>query len=479
MANPAMCNFFGYSSFTEFKKLNIRDIYLNPEERKSFLGKLKKFGFINGFETRGKKKDGSLLYLRISASTVENKDGEIIFYDGILEDYTEKKLMERKLLKAKEEAENADRLKSAFLANMSHEVRTPMNGIMGFSNLLQKPDLTNELRIKYTNIIRNRGEDLLRIINDILDVSKLEVSQLKLYKKDFSLRSFMNQLYVVYKQKLIDLGKDDVKLELNNDYEDEDFILCEDETRINQILTNYIDNAIKFTESGSIEIGYEVQYNSIIQFYVKDTGIGVPEEMQKVIFERFRQYDESPTRIYGGNGLGLAICKGLAELMQGSVSVKSKEKKGSVFYFKLPANFHNKIQDNDMDAKQYKYNWRGKKILVVEDDEISSALIEEYFEATNATVKVAMDGYSALRTLKDDKNFNLVLLDIGLPDISGLVVVKQIKRFYPNIPVIAQTAYAMQDDELKCKDAGCDDYLQKPIVKELMLEKAGEYLNIN
>lgn len=476
LANPAMCSLFGYTSFEEFKNQNASEIYLHPEERISFINEIKNIGFVRGFETKGKKKDGTLLYFRESAHAIKNEKGEIIYLDGIVEDYTEKKVMEQNLIKAKEEAEKADHLKSAFLANMSHEVRTPMNGIMGFSNLLSQRGLSAELQEKYTKIIQSRGEDLLRIINDILDISKLEVSQLKLYNKKFSLNEFMEQLLEIYRQKLKILEKKDLEIRIKLENKDKQYILFGDETRIKQILTNFLDNALKFTEKGYIEFGCTVNENKKIHFYVKDTGIGIPIEMRNVIFQRFRQNDETLVRNYGGNGLGLAICKGLAELMNGEVGVISKEKVGSTFYLDLLPNFAD-LNDEIINTKNnIKHYWPNKKILIVEDDDIGSALIEEYFQNTKVFIKIAVDGYSALRMIKEDSDFDLVLLDIGLPDISGLEVAKRIKEINPELPIIAQTAFAMKEDELKCRNAGCDDYLYKPIKRKILLEKVSEYL---
>lgn len=478
LANPAMCRIFGYETFAEFQKKNASEIYLEPEERDSFINEINKFGFVKGYVNRGVKKDGSLLYFRESSHAVMNEQGDAIFYDGIVEDFTEKKIMERNLIKAKEEAEKADRLKSAFLANMSHEVRTPMNGIMGFSNLLSQPVISDELRIKYTKIIQSRGEDLLRIINDILDISKLEVNQLLLYEKEFSLNQLMLQLFEIYDHKLKVFEKKKVEVKLNIECKDKNHFILGDETRIKQILTNFIDNAFKFTHKGYIEIGCKLIDDSEIYFYVKDTGIGIKEEKHDIIFERFRQNDETSTRIYGGNGLGLAICKGLAELMNGEIGVISEENIGSTFYFKLPAHFIYEKKTNKRVINP-KYSWPKKKILLVEDDDISLALLEEYFLQTGAFVRGVGDGYSAIRMIKEENNFDVVLLDIGLPDISGLEVAKQIKQINPNLIIIAQTAFAMKEDELKCKNSGCDDYLRKPITKDILLKKLSEFLNKN
>ncbi len=477
LANPTMYKLFGYDSFEKFSKKNASEIYLNPKERIQFTSEINKGGFIKGYETKGVKKDGTIIYFRESAHAVKNEEGEIIYYDGILEDYTEKKMMEQNLIHAKEEAENADRLKSSFLANMSHEVRTPLNGIMGFSNLLGQPGLSEDLRFKYTKIIQSRGKDLLRIINDILDVSKLEVNQLKLYYKEFNVYSLLEQIHVIYKQKLEILERKELTLKLNIDDIDKNLFISGDETRIKQILTNFIDNSIKFTESGTIEYGCTLKNDSLLHFYVIDTGIGIPDEMQEIIFERFRQNDETATRNYGGNGLGLAICKGLAELMNGNVGVVSKEDEGSTFYFNLPAKFIGVLAEEEKEEKEINYNWPDKKILVVEDDDMSSALIEEYFSITKATIKIAIDGYSAIRILKEENNFDLIFLDIGLPDILGYEVAKQVKEFNAKIPIIAQTAYAMKDDKTKCKEAGCDDYLQKPITQKKLIKKAAKFLN--
>jgi signal transduction histidine kinase len=243
--------------------------------------------------------------------------------------------MEKDLIAAKEKAEESDRLKSAFLANMSHEIRTPLNSILGFSDLLTAPDLDTESRRDFANLINSSGNNLLSIINDILDISKIEAGQITLIKNKFSVYNLISEIQKEYSYRANAKG---IKLILKPRIETQELIILSDESRIKQVLINFVGNALKFTDSGCIEIGVDVISNNI-QFYVKDTGIGIPKDYHDKIFDRFRQVEAAQTRKYGGNGLGLAITKNLAELLGGRIWLESESNAGSTFYFALPADF--------------------------------------------------------------------------------------------------------------------------------------------
>ena len=283
-------------------------------------------------ELLNRKKNGELFWEWATMAAIKNENGIITNYLAIKEDISQRKQMEADLIIAKEKAEEGDRLKSAFLANMSHEIRTPLNSIIGFSELLADVFFDEEQKTEFIQHIIFNGNHLLSIISDIMDISKLESGEVKIYKKPIVAGKFISGLK---KQFDIQFDKTELELELNIPLADEEILIFADADRLHQIFNNLISNAIKFTTKGSVQIGYQPM-DEMIQFHVKDTGIGIPPEFHDKIFERFRQVETSKARTYGGNGLGLAITKNLVELMGGRIWLESEPGKGSTFYFTLP-----------------------------------------------------------------------------------------------------------------------------------------------
>jgi hypothetical protein len=286
-------------------------------------------------EHQNRTKNNEIYWESVQISPIKNQEGKITNFVVLSENISERKKMEKDLIAAKEKAEESDRLKSAFLANMSHEIRTPLNSILGFSDLLTAPDLDTESRRDFANLINSSGNNLLSIINDILDISKIEAGQITLIKNKFSVYNLISEIQKEYSYRANAKG---IKLILKPRIETQELIILSDESRIKQVLINFVGNALKFTDSGCIEIGVDVISNNI-QFYVKDTGIGIPKDYHDKIFDRFRQVEAAQTRKYGGNGLGLAITKNLAELLGGRIWLESESNAGSTFYFALPADF--------------------------------------------------------------------------------------------------------------------------------------------
>ena len=383
------------------------------------------------------------------------------------------------LMEAKEQAEESDRLKSAFLANMSHEIRTPMNGILGFTQLMLSRISPVDEQKYYLDIIYDRGNHLLQIINDIIDISKIEANQLKIERKLFNLNDLIYELYHSYEVELENKDDNNIQLDLFLGFSKENSYIYSDKIRLRQILTNLIGNAFKFTEKGKISFGYEQKDEETLLFFVKDTGIGIPKEKQKHIFDRFRQAEEgNTTRNYEGTGLGLSISRNLVHLLNGEIWLNSEDGKGSAFYFTLP--FEKGVQHhsstNTEKPENHDYNWHNKKILVVEDDPVSQSYLKEILDQTGAEIFLAANGSEAFRIFSRNKDFSMILMDIKLPDKSGHQVTKEIREARSDVPIIAQTAYAMQEDREKSLEAGCTDYITKPIDPKTLLAVMNKYL---
>lgn len=387
--------------------------------------------------------------------------------------------VEENLKNAKEKAEEADRLKSAFLANMSHEIRTPMNAIMGFSQLLDSDQVTPDNRRKFTRTIRQRTEDLLHIINDILDISKLESGTLIISEYPGQVMDLLEEMRDFFRSRNEILTGRNVSFNIKSSLNAEQNRVLADFQRLRQVLMNLVDNACKFTQKGFIEIGCFLADESTLQFYVKDTGTGIPEKDQKVIFERFRQAEsESKKNRQSGTGLGLSISKGIVELMHGLIWVDSMEGSGSTFHFTIP--YHPLQEEHKPHVKnKTSFSWENKTILLVEDIGYNADYIAEVLSDTGASLLVAKDGTSALELFFIHTEINLILLDIRLPDMSGYDLARKILSRRPEMKIIAQTAYAGNEDKQKCLDAGCKAFLTKPIHEKRLLETIDQYLKTN
>ena len=420
-------------------------------------------------------KNDERIWIELTTSPVV-KDGMVVGIQGVARNISQRIEFEENLKKAKEKAEDADRLKSAFLANMSHEIRTPMNAILGFSRLLNNPAISKEQQNEYVEIINSRGNHLLQVINDIIDLSKIDSSQLNLEIREFNLNHFLNEIYSNFLQKIQEEHGNAVDFKLEKGLIDPEATIELDKTRLEQVLSYILVNAMKYTKNGLIKLGYEIDENhDNLIFFIQDTGVGIPKDKQDVIFERFRQSDDSTTREYGGTGLGLSISKGLIELMGGKIWLKSEPGKGTVFYFSLPYNTSiettNSYENKNKSKPYMKYDWSEKKILIVEDDPLSSKFLETILEDTNATILLAKDGQEAIDKSKQTEDLALILMDIQLPGMSGNEATKEIREIRPDLPIIAQTAHAMAEDKNRSLDAGCDDYITKPLNMDLLLDK--------
>lgn len=424
-------------------------------------------------EICNKRKDGSLVWENVLISPMVNDLNEITNFIKISEDITEKKRIYEEIIQAKQKAEESERLKTAFLQNMSHEIRTPLNGVIGFSNLLSTKDLSKTEISEYSSIIQTSAKRLLEIVNNILDISKIETGQIKIAQGEFSINTLIRNIY-----SLFSLTAKEKELEFNYSLalDDNSSVIYSDETKIHQILSNLVNNALKFTKTGSVNFGYNVEDENLI-FYVKDTGIGIPEDMQTKIFERFIQADMSLTRNFEGAGLGLAICQGLANLLGGKIWLDSEIGKGSTFYFSIPFN-QIKNQGNLYSEKEEKIEMlTNKKILIVEDDFTSYLYLRILLDDIGVPTLYASDGTEALEIIKNNNDIALILMDIRMPKMNGIDASKEIKSIYPDLPIIAQTAYAYSEEKEKVLALGCDDYLSKPIDKNLLYKTIKKYIN--
>ncbi len=410
---------------------------------------------------------------------IKDDENKVVGIIGIGHDITELLKTQNELERAKTQAENADNLKSAFLANMSHEIRTPMNGIIGFADVLQSEALSKEESKRYLSIIKKNGLHLLGLINDIIDISKIESNQVKIAKKEFYLNNLLFELHSFFSNDAKIKHTNDVKLNVHYGLPDEESIIYSDEARIRQVLTNLIGNAIKFTEKGSVEFGYIIRPDEkYLKFYVKDTGIGIPNDKQGIIFSRFRQVDDSSSRKYGGTGLGLAISKGLVDLLGGEIWFESNDNKGSKFYFTIPyvsvLSIQSKIITSEQDISN-NYNWQGKKILIVEDDESSFVFLKHLFNKTNITILYATNGSIAIKLYQEYPDIDLILMDLNLPEVSGYDATIKIKKINPALPIIALTAFNSEETEEECQKIGFDKFLTKPYNEEIILKTVNDF----
>ncbi|MBK7212131.1 MAG: response regulator [Bacteroidales bacterium] len=377
-------------------------------------------------------------------------------------DIDNEKRMEINLLKEKEKAEVSDKLKSAFLANMSHEIRTPMNSILGYSELLSDKDITEEERTRFSSIISNSSNQLMQLINDIIDISKLEAHQLKVFMSDCNLNEICRNCYYSFINSELLKTKPNVKLILNLPDKYATVKTVSDPNRLQQVIMNLINNAIKFTENGAIEFGYElIDENEVpkLKFFVKDSGIGIPPEKFDLIFERFRQATDDGS--HKGTGLGLSISKGIIELLNGNIGVESTPGKGATFSFIIPY-----TEPKDVVKTSEHHNLQldlaNKLIVIAEDDPYSYLYVKQILKSAKAELVHVNDGLQ-LMDLLEKRIPDLILLDINMPIKNGYDCLREIRLMRIQTKIIVQTAYAMSDERERIMHAGADSYISKPI----------------
>jgi PAS domain S-box-containing protein len=425
--------------------------------------------------------NNEIKYVNERCNSDFDKKGNALRSIGTVADITENIMFQNELQEAKEKAEESDRLKIEFINNMSHEIRTPMNGILGFSGFLDDPNLTDTKRKQYTNIIKSSGNQLMQIIDDILEISKLGTRQVKIDEKEVCINDLLLELFLIFD---IKAKENKIPMYLKKELSDKESTILTDKTKLIKILSNLLENALKFTREGFIELGYQLKTDSEpveLAIYVKDTGIGIKKENQETVFIKFSQEEKSASRNVGGLGLGLSIANENTTLLGGNITLQSEKGKGSTFFVTIPYKPVNaKINNSNADKtttieKQDKYT-----ILIVEDEEVNHLYLEtllEYCEINFKTIH-AKHGKEAVEMCKENSEIDFVLMDMKMPIMTGFEATKLIKVFRPNLPIVAQTAYSTKEEKEQAISAGCDDFISKPISEKKLNEIINKYLII-
>ena len=386
----------------------------------------------------------------------------------VFADNTERKKQELKIIEDKERAEKSDRIKNNFISNLSHEIRTPMSGILGFTEFLSDPTLSETKRKHYITIIQNSGKQLMRTMDDLLEFSKLGTKQVSLIENEICLNNLILELFTVFN---IKARENKTPLYLKTGLSDTESTVLIDETKLKNVLSNLLENALKFTKQGYIEFGYN-KVDSNLVMYVKDTGVGIKPERQKSVFERFSKEEKESSKNIGGLGLGLWIAKENTELLGGKISLESKKNEGTTFFVTLPYTPIESYEDpnNPSSSKEYEEeDFHNCNILIAEDEEINFLYLEILLRKhinLNCNIFHAKDGAEAVAICKDNDEIDFVFMDLKMPQMDGFEAVKLIKEFRPELPIIAQTAFSSKKDKEKVFASGFSGFLSKPISKE-------------
>ena len=484
--NQATVTMLNYNSKEDF--LNSHPSKLSPKLQPDGLKSLEKAEEMmslslkkgtHRFEWIHTKKNGEPFPVEVLLTAISNDPSKKILH-CVWRDITYRKKAEQEIMKAKLKAEESDRLKTEFLNNMSHEIRTPMNGILGFSQLLNNPDLSVEKRTNFINIIRNSGDQLLQIIDDILEISRLGTKQVKVINEEVCLNDVLLELFSIFD---IKAKENKTPLYLKKSLSNEQSTIITDKTKLNKVISNLLENALKFTKQGYIEFGYSLKNEGdkkFLEIFVKDSGIGIQANKHQLIFDRFSQAEKDLSKNVGGLGLGLSIAKENTELLGGKISVESEINKGAKFLVTIPykpvnlVTKQNVIQHNNPLKKNQKYT-----ILIAEDEEVNFLFLEIVLTEQinlNCTILHAKDGLEAVEICKNNPNIDFVFMDIRMPKMNGYEATKQIKKRCPNLPIVALTAYSTPEDKEKAIDAGCGDFISKPIKKEVLSKILDKFL---
>lgn len=468
-----------------------RDSYnsLNPQELihyedKDYQIKKEEALLTEGFfesELRLRHKDGHFINLSTRSVTVKSNTGEVLGALTISRDITKLKQIHEDLIKSKVEAEASNRLKSSFLANISHEIRTPLNSVIGFSNLLLANDLSKEVKEEYVEHINHNSEKLLQIIGDIIDLSRLESSQIEITYEGSSLNAIVNEAIEDARQ-IIRRNEKLISLNVKNQFEDNSDLIFTDRIWLKRVLNHLLDNAVKFTHDGSIEFSYLLENENII-FKIKDTGIGINKENLVRIFEEFRQEIDGHHRPFEGLGIGLTLAKEVVERMGGKIFVKSEKGIGSEFSFSIPyrpaGSTKTKIKSLIDNQLLKPIDWSSRKCLLVDDNKDVLLYLSRILLDTGVSIITASSGSEAIELIKNTPEIDVVLLDMQMPEMNGIDTTKEIRKIRHDLPIIAQTAFVFENDKDIILEAGCDACLIKPIRKEHLLTVMSGFVKSN
>ena len=432
-------------------------------------------GLPQHFEWVHQKKDGTLFTAEITLTRMEGHSEFNLL--AIVRDISLQKAYENQLIQAKEEAREANRLKSSSLASMSHEIRTPLNSIIGFSDLLLDPDATDEDRETFTKLILVAGKSLLQLVADIIDISKIEAGQVTIHEEEFRLNSFLQEIYEVFIHDHIQNRENNFELRFVKASSDE-ITIKTDQLRLRQIFNNLITNALKFIDKGFVEFGYSAVLPGSVLFYVKDTGVGIAKDKQHEIFFQYGQDSSTFQRNREGTGLGLAISKSFVELLGGKIWLDSERGSGSTFYFTVPItseNTNTPLVQNKQEL--FKIDLKGKKVLIVDDIQENCVLLKGLFQRTDAEIFVANNGLVAMETARKKGPFDLALVDVRMPEMDGYETTRLLREVYPSMIIMNLTAYPNDAGQEKCMALGSNEYLNKPLSIQELLRLLQLYFN--
>ena len=418
------------------------------------------------FHFRHRLANGEIRHVHVYSGKINIQSKTLLF--SIVHDVTRQIEAENDLVLAKDKAEESDKLKSAFLANLSHEIRTPMNGILGFTDLLRDPDLTSAQIDRYIKVIHTSGRHLLSIINDIIEISRLDTGQVSVNHGPVELNRMISE--IVDELRIVIPPEKNLKIVISERVSDEEDKVNTDGVKLRQVLVNLVSNAVKYTPAGLISVGCLKKGNNKLLFRIEDTGIGIPEEFHEVIFDRFRQVDTGGKIFQSGSGLGLSISKSYIELLGGRIWLESQPEKGSVFYVEIPyVPAKGTVQKELKKISPLNRGVSGKTILIAEDDDTNFEYFLALLESTGASVIRAVNGKEAVEICEKNPGVSLVLMDLKMPVMNGYAALEKIKKFRPGLKIVAQTAYALKEDETKIMTAGFDGYITKPISKNALI----------